>query len=289
MIKSMTAFARCSGQGKWGSLTWEIRSVNHRYLDCSFRLPESLRKLELDLRELARQHLNRGRIECFLQYQPGDASQLKSSLNTNLVKQLAKAANTIKTQIEYPLAAINPMHILSWNNVLQIAETDSKLVHEKTIKLFVRALQELVTVRNKEGSTLKSLITQRLQAVLIEISKVKKLLPMILKQQRAKLLSRLNEIKTELDIPRLEQEMIFFAHKIDVAEELDRLVIHVQEVKRVLKTGGVIGKRLDFLMQELNREANTLASKSVDRKSTHAAVELKVLIEQMREQVQNIE
>jgi uncharacterized protein (TIGR00255 family) len=289
MIKSMTGFARGSKQGKWGTATWEIRSVNHRFLDCSFRLPESLRKLELDLRELVRQYLSRGRIECFLQFQPGEGAQLKATLNTNLVKQLAGAAEKIEKQIKSPLSKINPMHILSWNNVLQISEVDSKIIHEQIIKLFIQTLKELVTVRSKEGAVLKNLIKQRLQAILIEVNKVKKLLPNIIKQQRSRLLSHLKEIKTELDAARLEQEMVYFAQKIDVAEELERIEIHVQEVKRILQTGGIIGKRLDFLMQELNREANTLASKSVAKSTTHAAVELKVLIEQMREQVQNIE
>jgi uncharacterized protein (TIGR00255 family) len=284
----MTAFARCSNQGKWGAATWEIRSVNHRFLDCSFRLPESFRKLELDLRELAREYLSRGRIECFLQYQAGEASDLKLSLNTNLVKQLINAVDKIEKQSNRPLATINPIHILSWNNVLQISEADSKFANEKIIKLFIQTLKKLNMARKQEGAVLKKLISQRLQAVLTETTKVKKILPTIIKQQREKLLARLAEIKTELDQSRLEQEMVYFAQKIDVAEELDRIVIHVQEVKRILNTGGVIGKRLDFLMQELNREANTLASKSVNKKTTHAAVELKVLIEQMREQVQNI-
>ena len=184
MITSMTAFARCTSQGKWGAATWEIRSVNHRFLDCSFRLPESFRKLELDLRELAREHLSRGRIECFLQYQAGEASGLKLSLNTNLVNQLINAADKIEKQSSRPLSTINPMHILSWNNVLQTSETDSKFANEKITKLFMQTLKELVTVRKQEGAVLKKLITKRLQAVLVEISKVKKLLPSIIKQQK---------------------------------------------------------------------------------------------------------
>ncbi len=288
MIKSMTAFARCSGQGKWGSAVWEIRTVNHRFLDCGFRLPETFRKLEPDLRELIREHLTRGRIECFLHYKEGETSASELSLNTNLVKKIIAAAEQIGTESKIPLSTINPMQILSWNNVLQISEADSKTVNEKIINLFIETLKKLDTVRKQEGNVLKKLILKRLQSVVAEINKIKKILPIILKQQRAKLLSHLAEIKSELEHSRLEHEMVYFAQKIDVAEELDRLAIHVQEVKRILNEGGAIGKRLDFLMQELNREANTLASKSVNKKTTLAAVELKVLIEEMREQVQNI-
>jgi uncharacterized protein (TIGR00255 family) len=288
MIKSMTAFARCSDHGKWGNAVWEIRAVNHRFLDCSFRLPESFRKLELDLRELIRNHLTRGRIECFLHYKEGENSALELSLNTNLVKKLINAAEQIGKASKTPLSTINPLQILSWNNVLQISETDSKIVNEKIVKLFIETLKKLDAVRKQEGNILKKLIIKRLLSVLAEINKIKKILPIILKLQREKLLAHLAEIKTELDHSRLEHEMVYFAQKINIAEELDRLAIHVQEVKRILNEGGDVGKRLDFLMQELNREANTLASKSVNKKTTHAAVELKVLIEEMREQVQNI-
>ncbi|MCK4608128.1 MAG: YicC family protein [Gammaproteobacteria bacterium] len=289
MINSMTAFARCKDQGKWGAITWEIRSVNHRFLDGSFRLPESLRNLELNLRELLRSNISRGRVECFLRYQPGDAAELQLSLNTNLVQQLSKAVQKVNQQLKEPTSAINPLHLLSWNNVLQISETEATFVNNKVMKLFEQTVKELVKVRKQEGAALKKILLQRLQSITAEIAKIKKLLPAIMQQQRTKLLTRLNEIKAEVEPSRLEQELVYLAQKADVAEELDRLTIHVQEVKRVLNSNGAMGKRLDFLMQELNREANTLSSKSADNKTTHAAVELKVLIEEMREQVQNIE
>ncbi len=289
MIKSMTSFAHRSDQGGWGTAVWEIRCLNHRYFDCSLHLPESFRKLESELRELVRLQLNRGRIDCYLRYQPGEAVELKLSLNTNLVKQLAIAADKLKQQFKDALSTIDPMHVLSWHDVLQISETDSELVRKKIIKLFERTLAEVVTIRRREGSSLGKLIVQRLQNVLLEIRKIKKLLPVIVKNRKAKLLSHLEAVKMELDVDRLEQEMVFFAQRIDVTEEVERMELHVQEIRRILKQGGVVGKGLDFLMQELNREANTLASKSVDKRVTHAAVEIKILVEQMREQVQNIE
>lgn len=285
----MTSFAHRSEQGNWGSAVWEIRSLNHRYFDCSFHLPESLRNLESELRELLRSQLTRGRIDCYLRYQPGDAVKLKLSLNTNLVKQLAIAADKLKHQFKNSLSAVDPIRVLLWHDVLQISETESQLVHKKIIKLFEQTLAEVIAIRKREGSLLGKLIVQRLQNVLLEVSKIKKLLPVIVKNRKVKLLSHLEEVKMKLDVGRLEQEMVFFAQRIDVTEEIERMELHVQEIRRILKQGGVVGKGLDFLMQELNREANTLASKSVDKRVTHGAVEIKILVEQMREQVQNIE
>jgi uncharacterized protein (TIGR00255 family) len=289
MIKSMTSFAHHSEQGNWGSAVWEIRCLNHRYFDCSFHLPESLRNLESELRESLRSQLTRGKIDCYLRYQPGEAVKLKLSLNTDLVKQLAVAANKLKAQFKNSLSSVDPMRVLLWHDVLQISETESELVRKKIIKLFEQTLAGVIIIRKREGSSLGKLIVQRLQNVLLEIGKIKKLLPLIIKSRKEKLLSHLEEVKVELDASRLEQEMVFFAQKIDVTEEIERMELHIQEIQRILKQGGVVGKGLDFLMQELNRDANTLASKSVDKRVTHAAVEIKILVEQMREQVQNIE
>lgn len=285
----MTSFSHRSDQGNWGSAVWEIRCLNHRYFDCSFHLPESLRDLESQLRELLHLRLTRGKIDCYLRYQPGEAVKLKSSLNTNLVRQLAIAANKLKAQFKDSLSTVDPMRVLSWHDVLQVFETESELVRKKIIKLFEQTLAEIIIIRKREGNSLGKLIVQRLQNVLSEIKKVKKLLPVVVKNRKEKLLSHLEAVKVELDVTRLEQEMVFFAQRIDVAEEVERMELHIQEVRRILKQGGVVGKGLDFLMQELNREANTLASKSVDKRVTHAAVEIKILVEQMREQVQNIE
>jgi len=285
----MTSFAHRSGQGNWGSAVWEIRCLNHRYFECGFHLPESFRNLESQLRELLHSRLTRGKIDCYLRYQPGEAVKLKLSLNTNLVKQLAIATKKLKAQFKDSLFTVDPIRVLSWHDVLQISEAESELVCKKIIKLFEQTLAEVITIRKREGSSLGKLILQRLRNVLLEIEKVKKLLPLIVKTRKEKLLSHLQEVKMELDVGRLEQEMVFFAQRVDVAEEIERMELHIQEIQRILKQGGAVGKGLDFLMQELNREANTLASKSVDKRVTHAAVEVKILVEQMREQVQNIE
>lgn len=289
MIKSMTSFARCSDQGSWGAATWEIRSVNHRYLDCSFKLPENLRCLEPDLRELVRQKVNRGKVDCFLRYQPGEDIELDMQVNKNVIKNLASATEAIREYFHGQLSEVNPIQVLSWSNALHIAQNCEIKAHKNIINLFKKTLANFITAKKQEGNGLKNLIKQRLPVVLSEVEKARKILPGIIKQQRSKLLSYLHEIEEKLDVHRLEQEMVFFAQKIDVAEELDRIEVHVKEVGRILSSGGVVGKRLDFLMQELNREANTVASKSVDKRTTLIAVELKVLIEQMREQAQNIE
>lgn len=289
MIYSMTAFARCTDQDKEGTATWEIRSVNHRYLDCSFKMPETFRPLEPKLRDIVKKHLNRGRVECFLRFQTNEESTPDLSVNIPLVKQLNKAIDTVRKTASEKLNAVNPLQILSWDKVLNIHEAKTEKSQKLILKLFEQAITELTKTRAGEGKALQKILLQKLKELSPEMKKIKKALPKIIKQKRQNLLDHLQEIKTELDQTRLEQEMIFFAQKIDVAEELDRLETHINETTRILKEGGVIGKRLDFLMQELNREANTLASKSADQLTTHRAIDLKVLIEQMREQVQNIE
>ncbi|EKE01013.1 MAG: hypothetical protein ACD_21C00242G0001 [uncultured bacterium] len=287
MIHSMTTFARFSDQGDWGMATWEIRAVNHRYFDCTIKMPEILRSLETNIRLQLQQQLHRGRIECMLRFQPGEQSGLNLMLNTSLVKKLADAIGEVKTFL--PTAPeVDPMKILSWPQVLQTVEADAESVHKIILQLFEKTLVDLIAAREREGAALAEIIKNKLQEVLIIAGKVKNKIPQVLADQRAKIVARLEEIKSGLDQARLEQEMVYLAQRIDVAEELDRLETHCKEIKRILTTGGNVGKRLDFLMQELNREANTLSSKSVDVEVTQAAVVLKVLIEQMREQVQNI-
>lgn len=284
----MTAFARCSTEAKWGSATWEIRAVNQRYLDCSLKLPEAVRHLEPKLREIATKYLNRGRIDCFLRYQLQDTAT-KVSVNTSMVNQLIQASAKIAKQCDVALAAINPLQILSWNNVLHVTETEKKGLDTHVLKLFDKTLHDLVKSRKQEGSALQKILLQKLEDLTHETTKIYKQSPIVIKRKREQILVHLSEVQDLLDPNRLEQEMLFFAQKIDITEEVDRLNAHVTEVTRILKEGGVAGKRLDFLMQELNREANTIASKSTDQTITHAAIELKVIIEQMREQVQNIE
>jgi len=283
----MTTFARFSDQGDWGMATWEIRAVNHRYFDCTIKMPEILRSLETNIRLQLQQQLHRGRIECSLRFQPGEQSGLSLMLNTNLVKKIVTAIDEVKTHVP-TISAIDPMKILSWPQVLQVVEEDIEAVHKIILQLFAKTLTDLIAAREREGVALAEIIKNKLQEVLVIAGKIKNKMPQVLANQRTKIIMRLEEIKSGLDQARLEQEIVYLAQRIDVAEELDRLATHVKEVERILIGGGNVGKRLDFLMQELNREANTLSSKSVDVEVTQAAVELKVLIEQMREQVQNI-
>lgn len=289
MIYSMTAFARLQTQGEWGSLICEIRSINHRYLEVSTYLPDVLRGLEMPIRDSIRAMLRRGKIDCSFRYQASaGTNQEQIAINQCLAKALCKAGEEIRTFTEHA-ALINPTDILRFPQVIETKETDMAVLQPLVLDLLQKTLQDLVAVRSREGRELNQLFTQRLDAMQQELAKVKQKLPSVMSEQRERLLKRFQEVNIELDPSRLEQEMLIFAQKIDVAEEVDRTETHIAEVKRVLKEGGMVGRRLDFLLQELNREANTLGSKSTDTVLTLAAVELKVLIEQIREQVQNIE
>ena len=250
MVHSMTAFSRSEQAGPHGTLSWEIRSVNHRYLEPHLRLPEAFRDLEGPLREALRKGLSRGKVECTLRFAEEKAgSTLK--VDAERARQLIEAAQSIAELIDNP-APLSPLEVLAWPGVLAADAADPQALNRSALQLFGEALEQLRQGRQREGEELARLIDERLEGI-------------------------------------LEQEMVLLAQKSDVAEELDRLATHVGEVRRVLAAGGAAGRRLDFLMQELNREANALGSKSFDPRSTQAAVNLKVLIEQMREQVQNIE
>lgn len=290
MIYSMTAFARHQAQGEWGSLTCEMRSINHRYLEISIHLPDVLRVLEMPLRELIRQQLKRGKIECTIRYQPplAEGGQAIVSVNSPLAQALSQACETIAGYLKSP-APVSPSDILRFPGVMETKEADIKQLQDQVFTLLKTTLAELIAARGREGTELKSLFLQRMELILAELVKVRARLPQVMADQQERIRKRLADAKLELDQGRLEQEMVYFAQKIDVAEEIDRTETHVAEVRRVLSEGGLAGRRLDFLLQELNREANTLGSKSVDSVLTHAAVEMKVLIEQVREQVQNIE
>lgn len=288
MIQSMTAFSRTQSQGEWGSAVCELRSINHRYLELVVRLPDNLHELEVVIRERIRNHIKRGKIEFNLRYQPGDVAGTEITINKHLAEKICHANEEIAKMLKAP-APINTMGILQWPGILQIAELDLEKIEDEVVELLEKALQDLVAARGREGDELKHLFLQRLEGMKVEIAKVRQRMPEILNAQRERLMKRFTDAKLEMDSGRLEQEMVLFAQRTDVMEELDRLDAHISEVRRVLKQGGVAGRRLDFLMQELNREANTLGSKSVDVDTTRASVELKVLIEQMREQVQNVE
>ena len=287
MIHSMTAFARAEQAGANGTLSWELRSVNHRYLEPHLRLPEAFRDLEGAVREALRNGMSRGKVECTLRFSDDNAGK---ALQVDLERaaQLIAAAGSVAGLIKQP-AAINPLEVLGWPGVLVADAADPQALNKTALALFTDALNELKAGRLREGAELAKLLNERLDSIAGEVVALRELVPQMLAAQRQKILDRCAEMQADLDPQRLEQELVMLAQKSDVAEELDRLVTHVSEVRRVLKTGGQAGRRLDFLMQELNREANTLGSKAFDTRSTQAAVNLKVLIEQMREQVQNIE
>lgn len=293
MIQSMTAFARMQGTGAWGSAVCELRSINHRYLELIVRVPDNLHELEGPMRECMRKYIKRGKVECHLRYQPGDISGSEITINSPLAQHLCKANEKVAELLsESPFitaAPVNTMDILRWPGILQIAEVDLELIEDEVVALLENGLQDLVAAREREGAELKALFLQRLESMKVEVAKVRQHMPEIMKSQRERLALRFKEAKIEVDSGRLEQEIVLFAQKIDVSEELERIDAHISEVRRVLKHGGVVGRRLDFLMQELNREANTLGAKSADVETTRASVELKVLIEQIREQVQNVE
>ena len=284
---SMTAFAHQRGEYPWGSVTWELRSVNHRYLELSFKLPESWRQLEPSLRDALRSKLQRGKVECALRVQQQNQQQ-SLQLNDALANQILDAANSLKAHIAHT-APFNILELLRWPGVLEPQTLDNDTLSKQLLEGFHTALDEHIATRQREGDALAQLIEQRLASISNIVTDLRSKIPSIVTAQRDKLQQRLAELQVELDPNRLETEIALIAQKADVDEELDRLDTHVKEVRRVLKKGGAIGRRLDFFMQELNREANTLSSKAVVAESTQAAVELKVLIEQMREQIQNIE
>ncbi|MDH1731753.1 YicC family protein [Pseudomonas chengduensis] len=287
MVHSMTAFARNEQATAHGTLSWELRSVNHRYLEPHLRLPEAFRDLEGAVREALRQGLSRGKVECTLRFAEESAGK-PLQVDADRARQLIAAAEQVAALIQQP-APLNPLEVLAWPGVLVADAADPQALNAAALKLFDQALGELKAGRAREGAELAKLLNERLDSILDEVAALRELVPQMLAGQRAKIEIRFAEMQAELDPQRLEQELVLLAQKSDVAEELDRLSTHVSEVRRVLKAGGAAGRRLDFLMQELNREANTLGSKAFDPRSTQAAVNLKVLIEQMREQVQNIE
>lgn len=288
MVYSMTAFSRCELSTDQGNLAWEIRSVNHRYLEPSLRMPEAFRELEGPLRERLRKEFARGKLECTLRFNPADQNVDSLQLNQPLVSQLLAAARQVSQQLDKP-APINPLEVLAWPGVLGGAQDHQAEMTAQAHKLFEQAVAELKTQRAREGAELKKLLEERLEAISERVETLREMMPSLLAAHRQKLIDRFNEARLELDGTRVEQELVLLAQKIDVAEELDRLDTHVTETRHVLGGKAAMGRRLDFLMQEFNREANTLGSKAIDSRSTQAAVDLKVYIEQMREQVQNIE
>ena len=288
MIHSMTAFSHQEGTTENGRLVWELRSVNHRFSEVSLRLPEDLRSLEPGIREHVAKRVKRGKIDAALRYQTDAAERQPLEIDKDLVSNLAHVTREID-QLLYNAAPINALDVLRWPGVQQAPEQNTDQLAVDAMALLETALDDLLDSRAREGEKLKAVILARCDAIDVQVGLVVERLPAILQMMRERLENKLQEIRDELDPARLEQEIVLLINKADVDEEIERLKAHVAEVRRVLDQDEPVGRRLDFLMQELNREANTLGSKSVHSDTTNISVELKVLIEQMREQIQNIE
>ena len=289
MIRSMTGFARRERQGSWGTLTCEIRTVNHRYLEVSLRLPEDLRGLEGDARQALSATLRRGKVDAGLYLRSTAATAASLELNPSLVEQVLQRSAEIAARIGEAAAPISPLDVLRWPGVVREAERDLTPLAEEAIALVRETAEQLNESRAREGARIRELLQSRCQGLVDGVAQVRARLPEVSARIRARVSERVAQLGTQVDPDRLEQELVLLAYKMDVEEELDRLGSHVTETLRVLDSSEPAGRRLDFLMQELNREANTLSSKSQDVETTRTAVDMKVLIEQMREQVQNIE
>ena len=289
MIKSMTAFSRQDEKAENVTLSWEIRSVNHRHLDIVLHLPEALNAHENVLKEIIRKKLGRGRIDLKLTAQSSDSqSAEKIQINEAKVKSLLSACSQLKL-ITHKSANLSAMEILQWPGVMEDAQHSQDDYTDAAKSLLKKALNELISMRETEGARLLKMIESRCKVITKIVHDVKIRREEVIKALREKVLNKLAELDVSADKNRLEQELVYQAQRLDVDEELDRLGAHIEEISAILKRDEPIGRRLDFLMQELNREANTLASKSNDAETTKSAVELKVLIEQMREQCLNIE
>jgi len=288
MIRSMTAFARQEADTEAGTLSWEIRSLNHRYLELGVRLPEELRSMEAAVRERAGKRLGRGKVECTCRYRPQVTGAVPVDLDQDNLGRLLAACEAVSARLPESVP-LSPIELLRWPGVVREDMLDTGPLVKTSLALFEQTLDELVAAREREGAQIRELLLQRCSAMDELVVKARALLPEIRAALRAKLEARLAELDTPAEPGRLEQELVLQIQKIDVDEELDRLRSHIGEMRRVLDREEPVGRRLDFLMQELNREANTLGSKSVAVDTTGISVELKVLIEQMREQVQNVE
>ena len=283
MTKSMTAFARAQA----GQVAWELRSVNQRYLDPGFKIPDNMRVLEPELRNFLRARVHRGKIDCVLRIDSGVSETADPVLDQSQLERLQQLLDQLGNITR--LAPVNPLEVLKWPGILKEDSAEFDELLHAVQQVFEQAVESLITMREREGAELEKMVLERLEGISAIVADVRTALPVILENHQQKLREKITEIGAEVDAGRLEQELVYLAQKSDVAEELDRLDAHMEEVRTTLKGEGAIGRRLDFLMQELNREANTLSSKSIAADVSIQAVELKVMIEQMREQIQNIE
>jgi uncharacterized protein (TIGR00255 family) len=284
----MTGFARQSAESEFGTLAWELRTVNHRYLDVQFRLPEELRPKEQAFKQQVSAVLNRGKVECSLHMRRALDRQAEMQLNMDLVRLIRDRASEISNEVP-DTAPLNPVDILRWPGVIAEPEVDAEPLIAEAVALLDTTLEAMTTMRASEGARIAAMLETRCADIAAIAASVRKRMPEVLEAARRKQRERIERIDVEADPARLEVELALLAQKLDVDEELDRLESHLVEIRQALQSEEPVGRRLDFLMQELNREANTLGSKSADAETTKAAVELKVLVEQMREQIQNVE
>jgi len=308
MITSMTGFARREANGPWGTLVCELRSVNHRFLETGFRLADDLRVLEPELRQLLMRQLKRGKVDCTLSYRAMQGAERALDIDQEaldrLLTRLREVGATLANAAQFApsgaagaalprsialQSSVSPVDVLRWPGIIRETQSNATELVAAGRELVAAAVAELVNARAREGERLRELIEQRCEALARLVVEVRARLPEVEARIRARLEERIAELQTNIDRDRLEQELALLLQRLDVDEELDRLGAHIDEIRRVVGGNEPAGRRLDFLMQELNREANTLSSKSQDLETTRAAVDMKVLIEQMREQVQNIE
>lgn len=286
MLNSMTGFARQAAESSLGTLTCEIRTVNHRYLDVQFRLPDELRAKELDFRQQIGRTIQRGKVECSVHFRRSAGTQ--GNINRELVASLAKSIAELKVLLP-DMRPLDPLDVLRWPGVVDQPGIELEPLVTATVAVLSDTLASLAEMRASEGARIDIMLTTRCEEILNIAASVKQRMPVVLEAVRAKQRERLDKLDIDADPARLETELALMSQKLDVDEELDRLQSHISEIRKIITANDPVGRRLDFLMQELNREANTLGSKSADTKTTKAAVDLKVLIEQMREQIQNIE
>ena len=288
MVRSMTAFARIESQDEPGGVQWEIRSVNHRYLDVGVRLPEELRRLEPGVRQRVGAKLKRGKVDCMLRVLSAPSVPGGLPVDGELASLVANAARDVAELLPEP-APVNPVDVLRWPGVVRAPVPDPERIEKAVFDGLDLALSDLVAMREREGTRIEDMIRQRLDELAVEVRSTRTILPAIVRGLADRMRTRIDELGVTLDEGRVEQELALIAQRMDVAEELDRLEAHADEIRATLDKPEPAGRRLDFLMQELNREANTLGAKSASIKTSRASVDLKVLIEQMREQIQNVE
>ena len=288
MLNSMTGFAREVAELPFGTLTCELRAVNHRYLDVQFRLPEELRPKEVEFRRQIAAAVKRGKVECSLHLRRAFHASDELKLDQQLVRQISARIAELSDLLP-ETRALDPIDVLRWPGVIQEPEIDTEPLFTSTSELLAATLSALGEMRSSEGGRIADMLESRCAEIIDIAASVKKRMPEVMDTVRSKQRERIDNLNIDADPARLETELALIAQKLDIDEELDRLVSHISEIRAVLGKGEPVGRRLDFLMQELNREANTLGSKSSDTETTKAAVDLKVLIEQMREQIQNVE